>query len=268
MESFDRLVALMTRLRGPDGCPWDREQTLETLKTYLVEETYEVLDALDSGDPVAHQEELGDLMLQVVFQAQMRAEENTFTIDDVNRGIHDKLVRRHPHVFGSVKASTADEVLDQWEKIKAREKQGTSRPSLLDHVPAHLPALLRALRLTEKAARVGFDWAAEDDLMAKVQEEWTELQEVAADGGDPARFAEELGDLLFVLANLARRRGLDPEETLRQANRKFENRFGHIEARLKESERTLEDASLEEMDRLWNEAKTIERRTATDPADR
>ena len=210
-----------------------------------------------------HQEELGDLLLQVVFQAQVRGEAGTFTIDDVNRGIHEKLVRRHPHVFGSASASTADEVLDQWEQIKAREKRGTARSSLLDHVPAQLPALLRALRLTEKAARVGFDWAAEEDLMAKVQEEWSELQEVVSRDEGPGRFAEELGDLLFVLANLARRRGLDPEETLRQANKKFERRFRHIETRLKEGEQTVEAASLDEMERLWDEAKAAERTSGT-----
>ena len=264
MKSFDELVSLMARLRGPDGCPWDREQTLGTLKTYLLEETYEVLDALDSGDPEAHLEELGDLLFQIVFHAQIRSEEGTFTIDEINKGIHDKLVRRHPHVFGSSTASTADEVLDQWERIKAREKRGTARPSLLDHVPAHLPALLRSLRLTEKAARVGFDWAADEDLLAKVDEEWTELREVAGNGQGRDRLAEELGDLLFVLANLARRYGLDPEETLRQANRKFERRFRHIETRLEESGRTPGEASLEEMDGLWEEAKRGERSAPAD----
>ena len=258
MRSFDDLIALMVHLRGPDGCPWDREQTLETLKTYLVEETYEVLDALDSGDVNSHAEELGDLLLQIVFQAQIRSENKAFTIEEVIRAIHDKLIRRHPHVFGSASASTAEEVVDQWEHLKAREKRGTVRPSLLDHVPAHLPALLRALRLTEKAARIGFDWAAEEDLLEKAEEEWGELKMVS-DDRESGRFAEELGDLLFVLANLARRRGLDPEEALRQANRKFERRFRHIEAGLQARGQGLDEATLEEMDTLWEEAKSAER---------
>ncbi|MFQ5719411.1 MAG: nucleoside triphosphate pyrophosphohydrolase [Acidobacteriota bacterium] len=257
MASFDELVALMTRLRGPGGCPWDREQTLETLKIYLVEETYEVLDAIDAQEPAAHAEELGDLLMQVVFQAEVRREEQTFDIGDVITAIHDKLVRRHPHVFGSSTASTAEEVLDQWERLKAREKRDTDRPSLLDHVPPHLPALLRASRLTEKAARVGFDWTAEADLFAKVEEEWAELRDAVSEG--PVRMAEELGDLLFVLANVARRHGIDPEEALRQATRKFERRFRHIEQRLSEQGRTVEESDLAEMDGYWDEAKRIER---------
>jgi nucleoside triphosphate diphosphatase len=258
MSRFEALVALMSRLRGPDGCPWDREQTLETLKTYLVEETYEVVDALDTGDRDAHLEELGDLLFQVVFQAEIRRETGDFDIEDVLGGIHDKLVRRHPHVFGDAKASTPAEVLDQWERLKAREKEGTTRPSLLDHVPARLPALLRALRLTEKAARVGFDWTAEQDLFLKLDEEWAELRAASA-SGDPRSLAEELGDVLFVLANLARRHGLDPEDALRGSNRKFERRFRHIEATLSRQGRRLEDATLAEMDALWEEAKALER---------
>ncbi len=257
MPSFDDLVALMARLRGPGGCPWDREQTLETLKTYLVEETYEVLDALDSGDAAAHQEELGDLLFQVVFQSQVRREEGAFTVDEVIAGIHDKLVRRHPHVFGDASAATAEEVLDQWERLKAREKEGTDRPSVLDHVPAQLPALLQALRLTEKAARVGFDWVAETDLLEKAEEEWEELRG-ALRRGDQQAVSEELGDVLFVLANLARHRGLDPEQALRQANRKFTRRFRHVEDRLGERGRRPDESTLEEMDDLWEEAKRQE----------
>jgi tetrapyrrole methylase family protein/MazG family protein len=259
MPRFDDLVALMARLRGPGGCPWDREQTLETLKTYLIEEAYEVLDALDGGDRDAHMEELGDLLFQVVFQAQVRREEGAFTIDEVIAAIHDKLVRRHPHVFGDARLGTADEVLDQWERLKAEEKRGTRRPSLLDHIPARLPALLQALRLTEKAARVGFDWAAEEDLMVKGDEEWRELKRVVS-SGPPERVAEELGDLLFVLANLARRQGLDPEEALRQANGKFQRRFRHIEESLARRGQRPEEVSLEEMDALWDEAKAREKR--------
>jgi MazG family protein len=258
VSRFSELVDLMARLRGPDGCPWDREQTLETLKTYLLEETYEVLDALDSGDAAHHQEELGDLLFQVVFQAQVRREEGAFTVEEVIAGIHDKLVRRHPHVFAEATAATADEVLDQWERLKAKEKVGTARPSVLDHGPPHLPALLQALRLTEKAARVGFDWSAEQDLMGKVDEEWGELRHELAHG-DGATVAEELGDLLFVLANLARHRGLDPEEALRQANRKFTRRFQFIEATLAAAGRRPDQADLAEMDALWERAKADEK---------
>jgi MazG family protein len=259
MSAFESLVELMERLRGPGGCPWDREQTLASLRTYLLEETYEVLDALDRDDVDDHREELGDLLFQIVFQSQVRREDGQFTVDDVIRGIHDKLVRRHPHVFGDSQAGTAEEVLDQWERIKAREKEGTARPSILDHVPAELPALLQALRLTEKAARVGFDWTEDRDLMEKIEEECRELRQ-EVESGSRDGFEAELGDLLFVLANVARRRGIDPEQALRRSNRKFTRRFRFIEDSLAESGRRPEDASLAEMDRLWNEAKSRESR--------
>ncbi len=177
------------------------------------------------------------------------------------QGIHDKMVRRHPHVFGDVEASTAEEVLDQWERLKSREKAGTDRPSILDHVPSNLPALLQALRLTEKAARVGFDWTAEADLYAKVDEEWAELRREAEQGRDEG-VREELGDMLFVLANLARRHGIDPEQALRDANLKFMRRFRHIEASLASRGKRPEDSNLPEMDALWDEAKRRERGTA------
>ena len=258
MSRFVELVQLMQRLRGPDGCPWDREQSLDSLRTFLVEETYEVLDALDGGRAEEHQEELGDLLLQILFQAELRRERGEFDIEAVIAGIHDKLVRRHPHVFGDRKAASAAEVLDQWEQLKAREKEGTDRPSLLDHVPAQLPALLRALRLSEKTARVGFDWAADDDLRAKLLEEIAELDAAIA-GGRRDAVAEEVGDLLFVMANWARRLGIDPEEALRRANRKFERRFRSVEQAVVSSQRRLADVGLAEMDRLWDEAKRRER---------
>lgn len=248
----------MHRLRGPGGCPWDREQTLDSLRTFLVEETYEVLDALDGGSAEAHREELGDLLLQILFQAELRSERGEFDIEAVIAGIHDKLVRRHPHVFADARAASAAEVLDQWEQLKAREKEGTDRPSLLDHVPAQLPALLRALRLTEKAARVGFDWEAAADLRAKLLEEVAEVDEAIA-GGQAAEVREELGDLLFVMANWARRLGVDPEDALRRANRKFERRFRAVEEAVVASRRRVADVGLAELDRLWDEAKARER---------
>ncbi|MFQ5669888.1 MAG: nucleoside triphosphate pyrophosphohydrolase [Acidobacteriota bacterium] len=248
------LAVLMGRLRSADGCPWDRVQTLESLKRYLLEETYEVLDALDSGDVAAHREELGDLLFQIVFQAHLRQEEDSFSLEDVITGIHQKLVRRHPHVFGKATAHTPEEVLKQWERLKAEEKRGTHRPSLIDHVPRELPGLLRALRLTEKAAQVGFDWTDDEDLNAKCEEEWAELKEALA-AGRREKIMEELGDLLFTLANLARRQGLDPDESLRQANRKFERRFRYVEAGVQKRGRSIGEASLEEMNALWEEAK-------------
>jgi MazG family protein len=256
-EALQELVALMDRLLAPDGCPWDREQTLETLRSTLIEETYEVLDAMadPSPDAAEHCEELGDLMLQIVFQAAIRAREGKFGIDDVSRAIVAKLIRRHPHIFGDAKVKDADEVLAQWTRIKAREKKdGGEGKGVLDGVPRGMPQLARALRLTDKASRVGFDWPDVEGPRGKVTEELVELDRARADH-DQAAAQAELGDLLFALVNLARHERLDPEEALRGANERFIARFGYIEKTLREQGREPQGAGLAEMDALWDEAK-------------
>ncbi|MCK6529101.1 nucleoside triphosphate pyrophosphohydrolase [Myxococcota bacterium] len=256
---FDALVALMARLRGPDGCPWDREQDLETLKGYLLEETYEVLEAIDSGDRRRLREELGDLLLQIAFQSQIGAEEGAFDAYDVCRAIHAKMVRRHPHVFGDGSAAGAGEARANWERIKAREGEpgGGRRPTLAG-VPATLPALLRAFRIAEKAGSVGFDWPDRQSLERKIDEEWGELHE-ALEGGDRDEISREYGDLLFALASYGRVIGANPEEALRGTAERFSRRFRHVEVRLAERGRTPEESDLQEMDALWDEAKALER---------
>jgi MazG family protein len=249
-ESLADLVAVMKRLLAPDGCPWDREQTLGTLKSYLLEETYEVLEAIEEGTPAEHCEELGDLLMQIVFQAELRA--GSFTIDDVVKGIADKLVRRHPHVFGDVKLDTAGQVLDQWSKLKEKEKPRRT----LDGVPRTLPALTRAHKLSERAAQVGFDWPDAAGARAKVAEECEEIDRAMA-AGDRAAQEHELGDLLFAAVSLARKLGLDPEAALRAANARFTSRFEHIEDRLRERGKAPRDSDLAEMDALWDEAKRL-----------
>ncbi|HVY38687.1 MAG TPA: nucleoside triphosphate pyrophosphohydrolase [Polyangia bacterium] len=254
-----QLVGLMQRLLAPDGCPWDREQTLETLVPYLVEETYEVVDALASGDVDDHREELGDLLLQIVFQSELRFAEGKFGIDDVARGIVGKLVSRHPHVFGDVVAKNADDVLANWAKLKAAEKAKKGKHGALDGIPKTAPALLRATRAGEKAGAVGFDWPDAAGPRAKVDEELREFDEARA-GGDRAEMQRELGDLLFATVNLARKLGLDAEQALRDATDRFASRFAHVEGTLAAAGRAVSDASAEEQDRLWNEAKKNERR--------
>jgi tetrapyrrole methylase family protein/MazG family protein len=245
----------MARLRGEDGCPWDREQTSESIKPYLVEETYEVLEAIDEQDPAKLKEELGDLMLQIVFHAQMAEEAGAFTVRDVLAAINDKLVRRHPHVFGDVKADTAQEVLFNWEQIKQTERRREKgQASLLDGVPRELPALLRAHRLQEKASRVGFDWQEAQEVFRKVEEELAELR-AAMQGQAAERVEAELGDLLFALVNLSRFLAVNPEEALRKTIARFIARFRYIEEELARRGRSLRQASLEEMDALWAEAK-------------
>ena len=253
MSNFDRLVDLMARLRSPSGCPWDKAQTPQSLKPYLIEEVYEVLDAIDRNDDAEIVEELGDLLLQIVFHAQIAREENRFTIDDIAAAIADKLVRRHPHVFGDAEADTPDQVLQNWEAIKAGEKSG-KRASLLDGVPRHLPALLRAYQLQKKAARVGFEWDRIADVVQKVREEADELMR-AREAGAEGWVREEFGDLLFALVNLARFLQICPEDALMQTNRKFQTRFRYIETELGKRGKTPEEATLEEMDALWEAAK-------------
>lgn len=261
--SFPRLVAIMARLLAPDGCPWDREQTLDTLRGFLVEETYEVLDALERGDVGHHCEELGDLLMQVVFQAALRQAEGGFAIDDVVAGICDKLERRHPHIFGGgATLETSAEVLTQWEAIKAQEKQAkqaeagdSAPPRTLAGVPRGLPALARASKLGSKAGRVGFDWGGWQGSVAKVREEIAEVEEVAEAGGDPARAHHEVGDLLFAAVNLARKLDVDAESALHDASVRFTRRFEFIEDRLRADGRTPSQSDLTEMDRLWDAAK-------------
>jgi MazG family protein len=249
-ESLAELVSVMKRLLAPDGCPWDREQTLGTLRSYLLEETYEVLEAIEKGTPKEHCEELGDLLMQIVFQAEIRAAEGNFTIDDVVRGIADKLIRRHPHVFGDAKVENSEQVLDQWSKLKQKEKPRRT----LDGIPLALPALTRALKLSERAAQVGFDWPDVDGCRAKVAEELGEIDRALAEK-DTKALEHEIGDLLFATVSLARKAGVDPEAALRGCMNKFTTRFEFIEDRLKDLGKTPRDSNLEEMDALWNEAK-------------
>jgi MazG family protein len=256
-RTFDEIVNLMTTLRGPNGCPWDRKQTLPDLKPYVIEEAYEVVDAIDRDDRTALLEEVGDHLLEAVFIAEVTREEGTFDIYDSITAVHDKLVRRHPHVFGDVQANDAEEVLVNWEKMKSDERKSENK-SVLSGVPQSLPALLKASRLTEKAARVGFDWRRTEDVFDKVDEELAELREAVA-SGDAAHIEEEIGDLLFTIANIARKVGVNAEEALQSTNRKFQRRFGAMESQVHERGQNLDQLSLEEMDRLWDEAKRAER---------
>jgi len=259
-EAFVRLVELMGRLLDPDGCPWDREQSPETLKRYVLEEACEVIDAVDSGDRATLCEELGDLLLQVVFLAEIMRREGVFGPDDVVRGIVEKLIRRHPHVFGEVEVSGSGEVLRNWEKIKAGEKKDRG---LLESVPRSLPGLARAQRIGEKVERVGFDWPDASGSRAKVGEEIAELDQ-AMGGSNAHRVSEEMGDVLFALVNLARHAGVDAEAALRRTTDKFERRFGHVEAKVKEHHGGWPASGspklpLEELDAHWEEAKKKER---------
>ena len=266
MDGIERLHSIMTRLRDPEkGCPWDREQTLATLKPCLLEETHELLAAMDRPDDKSNYvEELGDVLLQVMFQCVMAEQEGRFTFDDVANAISDKLVHRHPHVFGSVDAKDSATVLRNWEQIKQQEHRKEARHSALDGVPAALPGLLKAQRTQEKAARVGFDWKDADGPMEKIREETKELEaEIAAVRGDvgripPAkqdRVREELGDLLFSVCNLARKLGVDAESSVAGATDKFAARFRAVEAAAKAKGRDMKDMTLAEMDELWDEAK-------------
>jgi len=254
-ELFGELVQIMARLRGANGCPWDRQQTHESIKPYFVEETYEVLEAIDDGDAGKLCEELGDVLLQVVFHARMAEEASLFSVADVVRAISEKLVRRHPHVFGDVQADTAQEVLFNWEQIKKTERvSAKGHASLLDGVPRELPALLRAHRLQEKASRVGFDWKEARQVFRKVEEELGELR-AAMESERPDRMEAELGDLLFSLVNLSRFIAVNPEEALRKTIARFIARFQYIEEELAHRGRTPGQVTLEEMDALWAEAK-------------
>jgi MazG family protein len=263
-DAIQRLLGIMERLRGPDGCPWDREQTLRTLRPYVLEETYEVLEAIDGGDVREHCEELGDLLLQIVFQAQLRAEEGAFGFAEVADAISDKLVSRHPHVFGDAQVSDAEGVLKQWAALKREEKRARGGgESVLEGVPREMPALARADRLTEKASRIGFDWPDAGGARAKVQEELRELDE-ATTLGDREAIEHELGDVLFALANLSRKLGVPPEEALRGTIARFVSRFAHVERELARRGVPHAGATLAEMDALWDDAKAIERQAKND----
>ncbi|MBN1269929.1 MAG: nucleoside triphosphate pyrophosphohydrolase [Kiritimatiellae bacterium] len=257
-EPIQKLLDIMRTLRSPEGCPWDREQTLETLKPYLVEEAYEVLDAIESGDRRALAEELGDLLLQIVFQAQLCSEEGAFDFDDVVRGISEKLVRRHPHVFGEVKVSGSGEVLKNWEAIKRREHQD-EQPSVVGRIPRHLPALQKAHQVQKKVSRVGFDWDEVHDVMAKLDEEVAEVKQAVA-AGDAGQIREELGDVLFAAVNLGRFLGCDAEEALNRTVDKFVRRFQEIERRVHGQGKELGQYSLAELDAHWNEIKREEKK--------
>ena len=257
-RTFEDLLAIMDRLRDPGGCPWDREQTYATLRGFLIEECYEVVDALDRADRRALCEELGDLLFQIVFLARLGSEDRVFTAADVVEGIAAKMVRRHPHVFGEDTATSSAEVLVRWEEIKKSEKQRTGKEhadtSVLSGIPPALPALVKAQRLGAKAARVGFDWRADADVMAKLDEEAGELRR-AVDSGDREAIREELGDALFTLAMLARRFDVDADEALAGANAKFQTRFVRVEDELRRRGIPIEKAGLDLMDRLWNDVK-------------
>jgi MazG family protein len=260
-QTFDDLVALMARLRSPQGCPWDREQTYESLRTYVIEEAYEVVDAVEARDFDKLAQELGDLLLQVVFYAQMATEDGKFDVHDVIRRLSQKLVHRHPHVFGNLRVNGSEDVLKNWERLKAEERaashgdSGTLRaPSLLQDLPRALPALLEAYQMTLRASRVGFDWQTIDELLEKLREEVKELLE-ALEKKERNKLEEEAGDLLFVAVNVARFLGLDPEIVLRRANRKFRERFQEVEKRLAEQGKVPDLAHRDEMEHFWNRAK-------------
>ena len=265
---FEKLVAVQARLRAPKGCPWDREQTHQSLRTYLLEEVYEVLEALDSGNDPKFAEEMGDLLLQIVFHSQIAREEGRFTVSDVIREIHDKMIRRHPHVFGETRAKDSKEVLRNWEQIKAAERDsnrgGTAAgkgraaaPSLLDGVSRALPATLEGFQLTRRAARIGFDWDNASSVIAKMREEANEL-EAALKGKESTKVEEELGDLLFAAVNVARFLHVDPEIALKNANAKFARRFRAMEETAREGGREFKDLPRSEMEALWDATKSAE----------
>jgi tetrapyrrole methylase family protein/MazG family protein len=258
MREMDELLAVMARLRGADGCPWDAEQTLETLKTFLVEECYEVIDALDSGDAAHHREELGDLLLQIVFQSQIRSERGEFSFKDVAEVIRAKLVRRHPHVFGDVAVTGTGDVLRNWDAIKAKEKDPEKPRSAVDGVPRSMPALQRAQQIQTRAARVGFDWTDIRDVVAKVEEELAEVKTALASGND-AKISEEIGDLLFSVVNLSRFRRLQTEQVLHAAIGKFIRRFQELEAAALATGKKPVELSAAELDGLWEAVKRRER---------
>src|SRR5579871_143589 len=259
--AFARLVEIMARLRAPAGCPWDHEQNFQTIKPYLLEETYEVMDAIDAQDWEGLADELGDLLLQAVFFAQMAAEEGRFDIADSLLAINSKLVRRHPHVFADGDAKTSDDVLRRWDEIKAVEKEAKGQPrpkGLLGGVPRSLPALVEAQKIAAKAAGAGFDWENIEQVFDKLREELAEIDSARA-SGKPAEIEDEIGDLLFVVVNIARFLKVDPEQALRKTNSKFRRRFSHVESGLAARGKSLEGSTIAEMEELWQSAKANEK---------
>ena len=256
-DEFQRLVNIMARLRGPGGCPWDREQTLESLREFVLEETYEVLDAIDRADHDDLRGEIGDLIFEGVFLAQIEADAGRFTVADSLRHISEKLVRRHPHVFGDAAGvTTPGQVLEQWEVIKGREQEGRGeKKALLAGVPRAMPALARAHEIGNRVAAVGFDWARTADVISKIEEEVAELRGASAEGRE--RTEEEMGDLLFSIAQLARKLGIDSETALRKANEKFTTRFAGVEDALDRQGRSVHEATLEEMEAAWQQVKKV-----------
>ena len=256
---IDRLLDIMVALRTPNtGCPWDIEQTFDSIAPYTIEEAYEVADALERGNLHDFREELGDLLFQVVFQSQIAEEQGLFTFEDVAKSIGTKLIRRHPHVFGTPDGRSSEEQTKAWEALKAKERAEKALKGVLDDVPVGLPALSRAVKLTKRAARVGFDWGSTREVFDKAREEIAEL-EAEIDAQNLEKIEDEFGDLMFVMANLARKLDIDPEKALRGTNAKFVRRFSHIEAALKARGKRPEDSDLAEMDALWDEAKVLEK---------
>jgi tetrapyrrole methylase family protein / MazG family protein len=253
--SFEAFQEIIAHLRAPDGCPWDKEQTHQSLRAHLLDEAYETLEAMDSEDPARMTEEFGDLLLQIVLNAQIASEEGEFSMPDVLKGIYDKIIRRHPHVFGEARVDGVGGVLQNWEKLKAEERAGSSEPEkgLLGGVPLSLPALIQAQEYQDRVARVGFDWPEIEGVLEKIAEEIQEVREAANDD----ELAGELGDLLFALVNLARWKKIDAESALRGTNIRFKKRFGHVEAGAKKKGKKIQEMTLDEMESLWQEAKTV-----------
>ncbi len=260
-KGFEKLVWLMEHLRSPEGCPWDREQTLKSLIPYIVEEAYELCHAIEEGSEDAIKEECGDLLFQVLFVSQIAREKGWFTIDDVIEESFQKMVRRHPHVFGSSRAETAGEVLQQWAEIKKEEKAEKRREGFLSDIEEGMPALVRAQKVSKRVAKIGFDWKDIEEVVEKLEEELAELKEALSKKSAP-HIEEELGDLLFTLVNIGRHSGVDPEWALARTVKKFIQRFHHLEEELRQMGKTLEEATLEEMERLWQEAKRKDNSTS------
>ncbi len=254
LNEFERLVAIMDRLRGENGCPWDRDQTFQSLKTFVIEESYELVDTVDTGDHEALCGELGDLQLQIVFMARIAKEKGLFSIEDVLKRINEKMIRRHPHVFNNEAVENTDQVLENWEKIKTEERKNGqgSKKGFLSGIPRSLPALQVAYQIGVKTGRVGFDWDTPGEVEEKIREEWQEMKEAEA-SGDREHLRDELGDLLFTIANFARKHEIDPEDALRQANRKFMNRFARMEEQV-----DLHNTTSEELEELWHQVKKEE----------